>query len=62
MDIIVYRVHGGLVGIGKSQRKKCQKRSAKGNILFPPIEVAIDIDVYLNGIAFLLLKSAHKAP
>ena len=43
MDIIVYCVHGGLVGIGKSQRKKCRKHCEKNNILLPPIDVAIDI-------------------
>ena len=43
MDMIVYLVHGGLVGIGKLQQNKCQKNSAKDNIRLPPIEVAIDI-------------------
>ena len=43
MDMIVYLVHGGLVGIGKLQQNKCQKHSAKDNIRLPPIEVAIDI-------------------
>ena len=30
--IIVYIVHGGIVGISKSQRKKCRKHGAKDNI------------------------------
>ena len=55
MDIIVYLFHGGLVGIGKSQCKKFRKHGAKDYILFPPIEVDINIGGGPDQYFFLIL-------
>ena len=56
MDMIVYLVHGGLVGIGKLQQNKCQKNSAKDNIRLPPIEFAINIGSRPDYGRFLIIE------